>query len=220
MNGVSICFDSVLIWLHLRVLEQARDGSLSPTWRDDLPPSNVARGSGAVVEAVEMAVKEIRQMPYAAWEPEHAPDWRTALDAWYIDSRGLLTHSYAGNAHRLIASMFTNDDVVSHGVRSRPPTDEPTSLVRLLTSAMSIDDTADQARNRLGQRYTQTRDWLTASYLAGLAAGGQDTDWIDWFKTRVSRWPPDEPGTRRAKTELNRPTFREKLERLPTYWMS
>jgi hypothetical protein len=220
MNGVSICFDSVRIWLRLRLLEQARDGSLSTTWRDDLPRSNVALGSGAVVEAFENAVKEIRQMPYAAWEPEHAPDWRTALDVWYIDSRGLLTHSYAGNTHRLTANMFTNDDVVSHGVRSRAPADESTSVVRLLTSAMSIDDTADQARNRLGQRYTQTRDWLTAAYLAGLAAGGQDTDWIEWFKTRVAQWPPDEPATRRAKTELNHPTFREKLERLPTYWIS
>jgi hypothetical protein len=220
MNGVSIYFEYVLIWLRLRVLEQARDGGLSPTWRDDLPPSNLALGSGAVVEAVEMAVKEIRQMPYAAWEPEHAPDWRTALDAWYIDSRGLLTHSYAGNSHRLTANMFTNDDVVSYGVRSRAPTDESASVVRLLTCAMSIDETADQARNRLGQSYTQTRDWLTAAYLAGLAAGGQDTDWIEWFKTRVAQWPPDEPATRGAKTELNHPAFREKLERLPTYWIS
>jgi len=158
-------------------------------------------------------------MPYAAWEPEHAPDWHRALDAWYVDSRGLLTQSYADNTRRLIANISDCDRFVSTGVRSRGSTGE-SLFVRLLTSAVSTEDFADQARNLLEQIHIHARDRLTASYLAGLAAGGQDIDWIEWFKTRIARWPPDQPGTRRAKTEFNHPAFREKLERLPTYWIS
>ena len=33
------------------------------------------------------------------------------------------------------------------------------------------------------------RDLVTASYRAGLAAGGLDIDWYDWLIDRVRAWP-------------------------------
>jgi hypothetical protein len=219
LNVVSICFNYADFWLRQMTLERARDGSLSPTWRDELPLSNASLPPGASIEGFEMAVDKIRQMPYPAWEPGHAPDWQTALGAWYIDSRSLLTQSDTVNAHRLTAAMVTADDVLSHDVGYPGPNGESRLLSHLSTSLGSIDETSDFARHLLEQSYVQTRDLLTASYLAGLAAGGREVDWVQWLKARVAHWSPDEPGTRRAITEFNHPTFREQLERLPKYWI-
>ena len=219
MKRVSADLGPADVWLRQMVLAQARDGNLRATWRHELSLSKVMVGSEVVPESIHTAVKKIRQMPYAAWEPDHAPDWRTALDAWYTDSREVLTQSYRENSRRLTATMEKADRVCSEVVQSWVPNDESTLPGRLLTFVVSMDDIADQERNHLEQNFAQTRDWITASYLAGLTAGGQNVDWVAWFKTRVARWPLDDQGTRRAETELNHPTFREKMERLPTYWM-
>lgn len=146
MAAVSISFDYADVWLRQVALERAREGSLDPTWRDRLPLFNVSLPPGAPSEGFEMAIEKIRRMPYAAWEPDHAPDWLTALGVWYIDSRSLLTQSYTANMHQLAATMVTANHILSHDLQHPACDDQSTLLSHLLASEVSINEKADSAR--------------------------------------------------------------------------
>lgn len=220
MNSIGgVYLNAVSLALLDKALEQARSGRLTPTWRDELQPPATGMPAGAVFnDAGKLAVEEVRQMPYAAWEPGHSPGWREALEAWYIDSRSVLTQGYTNTTRQMAATISSLDKVVSQSVR-RAGTGGSESVDMMLASMASSEDAADRLRVSHACLYIQARDRLTASYLAGLVAGGDDVDWIGWFKQRVARWPSEAAaGTRRAQIELGGPIFSQLMQRLPTYW--
>ncbi len=66
-------------------------------------------------------------------------------------------------------------------------------------------------------RYAMDRDLLTASYRAGLTAGGLPNDWYKWLIKRVKHWP-DANRRDGQLAEMEEPGYREKLQQLPSYW--
>jgi len=68
---------------------------------------------------------------------------------------------------------------------------------------MSNDATARSTHNM----YVATRDELGASYRAGLRAGGDDVDWVGWYRDHIGRWPgrQDAPGHRGAPRHCRLP---------------
>jgi hypothetical protein len=66
--------------------------------------------------------------------------------------------------------------------------------------------------------YVAARDELGASYRAGLRAGGDDVDWLSWYRDYISRWPL---GVMRdaATARLELPDIRRQMETLPDYWL-
>lgn len=67
------------------------------------------------------------------------------------------------------------------------------------------------------ERYAIDRDLETASYRAGLAAGGLANDWYDWLLIRVIQWPDE--NRRDSQIEaMEDPGYRATLQHLPAYW--
>ena len=67
------------------------------------------------------------------------------------------------------------------------------------------------------ERYAMERDLQTASYRAGLTAGGLANDWYQWLLNRIKHWPD----TNRRDSQLavmEEPGYRETLQQLPSYW--
>ncbi len=67
------------------------------------------------------------------------------------------------------------------------------------------------------ERYAMQRDLQTASYRAGLTAGGLATDWYQWLLNRVKQWP-DKDRRDSQLAEMEEPGYRQKLQQLPPYW--
>lgn len=63
------------------------------------------------------------------------------------------------------------------------------------------------------------RDLATASYRAGLAAGGLDVpDWYGWLNDRVYSWPDKMRRDDQIDLMTLEPGYRESIEQLPAYW--
>jgi hypothetical protein len=71
-------------------------------------------------------------------------------------------------------------------------------------------------RNLLTARICEPDD-LGASYRAGLAAGGEEIDWVAWYLERTATWN-DESIAAAKRAQLERSTFRAGLEALPECW--
>ena len=62
-------------------------------------------------------------------------------------------------------------------------------------------------------------DLATASYRAGLAAGGLDVpDWYEWLIERVVAWPDKQRRDEQLDLMTLEPSYRETIEQVPKYW--
>lgn len=60
-----------------QILALARNGALKPDWRDTLDtPQRSATAHRIYTDGDLLAIEDLRQMDYAAWEPGHASSWR------------------------------------------------------------------------------------------------------------------------------------------------
>lgn len=173
------------------VLRQARQGKLSPNWRDNLADSALHPLSR---QALLEAARVLRSSPRAPWEPWVAQgDWRRALESWFSASLALLDEDDLRHA-RLRA---TEPDLPG-----TPPTGDPT----ITTESTAAEMEQEQLRVAAQRRH---RDSTTAWYLAGLAAGGDLIDWQRWYLARTGRT---------AEAPQWTANFPDWLQQLPTYW--
>jgi hypothetical protein len=174
------------------VLRKARQGKLSPNWRDDLAETAARHPSSR--PALTEAAQALRSSPRAPWEPWIAQgDWRRALESWYGASLALLDEDDLRHARR----RATEPDLPG-----TPLTGDP---------AITIESAAGEVQHEQLRAAAQRRhrDSTTAWYLAGLAAGGDLIDWQRWYLARTGRTPEAPQWTA---------TFPEWLQQLPTYW--
>lgn len=175
-----------------QILWKARIGELTPRWRDDLT-------TGTDAAADQLIVHELACMPTRPWEPFVAGgDWRTALDTWYSDL------------------LSADDYLVQHEIRPASakhpnPHTQYSRLTEVLRESQAIqqgEQALDDARDRL-------RLLWGASYRAGLSAGGEESDWRGWYRTRTQRLrQPSGERVPRHDDDASIPF----LEHLPNYW--
>ena len=189
-------------------LQRARDGLLEPQWRD-----NVAAGSrlshlqsndpyGVFVPVVTA----INEMPRAAWEPGHSPGWRAALDSWFDASRAAL----AEDRNIKLEQHAKNTNLGMIAARVAAP-----SAHAALTQIANTDAQKDDLARKSLSMFIIERDKLTASYGAGLAAGGEAVDWRTWLEDRIATWD-NESAANVARITLQQQN--SYLQRLPAYW--
>lgn len=192
------------IWTSL--LDTARRGQLSPQWRQTLSVDNWLYRTERppedprVREADQLIINELATMPPAAWEPFVADgDWRRALEAW----------------HQAAIEVHDSFEVLRHdGRRAVDCPVDPTALPEtgLRQSRRSSADAV----------YGRRRDEIEALYLAGLAAGCDEVDWVDWFSKTIQQWHDVSTRGVTNKTEmlllLESPEVRASMQMLPTYW--
>jgi hypothetical protein len=101
------------------------------------------------------------------WEPYAAGgDWRAALEAWYRDRLAVHDRQHRHHQERSAAPR-----------PFRPPTDTE------FTALMACRQADTAALLVIGDE--RKRDRIEASYRPGLAAGGDDRDWIGWYRQRI-----------------------------------
>lgn len=207
-----------------RVLEAARAGSLPADWRAHIPrPSGIFNTSPRFQEAGVVAIQQLGDMEPQPWEPGQASDWRQALDAWFASSRFLLAVEHTGlielqlrtvrTSERSLGSQLPNVDVTAGEPDPKAP---PWNIV-----AGEFLHNADRTLRGSIDNYIVLRDWLTASYLGGLAAGGSPhVDWRQWLTSRVDEWT-DASGMyrNRVRSETMIPAGSHPIDKLPTYWL-
>jgi hypothetical protein len=201
-----------------QVLDAARQGTLTATWREALqPPTYSLPAHRIYTDGDFLAVEELREMAPAPWEPGHPAGWRDALDAWYLAYRTLLIEQAVGTQQKLARSLETQTATLNtkYTVMAGRTT---TTLAQELRGTLSdFDHNSDVARRQFDDFYVTERDRLGASYLAGLAAGGDDAGWVEWFEARVANWN-DAQAAELARAQIAAPAFRAQWERLPSYW--
>jgi hypothetical protein len=197
------------------VLVKARAGQLETGWRAALEhPERISTPEQRRLDTDKVALQEIKELTIARWEPGVATSWRQALDSWFYAIREVVMESMMlweemdrvtrQARHRLLMSSLGSD--LDHFY---------TDLVdKIISREPEFDDGAYGAISR----GVIERDRITASYLAGRAAGGEDTDWVNWFRSRISRWRKSDPAAQWHAAAINRPEYRAKLQQLPTYW--
>ncbi|VEG41070.1 Uncharacterised protein [Mycolicibacterium flavescens] len=196
----------------IRALQQARDGILSPQWRDTLE-ENGALADAPDFQGVHGAViATIQAMPLAAWEPGVNSETRSALDRWYHDASDELGKSYE---HRLrthartaaIGIQVQNLKLLSCSLRAQ----DPAPALRM--DVPIVDDVQGKALRELESEFIVKRDTLLASYLAALATTGMEVDWRSWFEERIASWE-DRTAADLARISLHARVF----EQIPAYW--
>ena len=148
-----------------KALTDAREGRLTVDWRDHLttPCENPE-------PAVVLAVEEVRQMPIAAWEPGHAPDWRQALDAWYATARVVLASRYSNRTQSTLKLVEMTARNLTHVLHPTQPLEE-----YLRTTVDQIDENSDSTLQKQYEGYVRDRDIMRADYLSGLCAAVKTT---------------------------------------------
>lgn len=137
-----------------------------------------------------LAVAELRQREYAAWEPGQASNWRDALTSWYLASRVALHDDRALPAEIQIETVKTRDQTLAHALEMRVKgVNAVDALDRLEVALDSSDVSTDSTTRTTHELYIAARDELGASYRAGLRAGGDDVDWVGWYRDHINRWP-------------------------------
>lgn len=194
-----------------QALQQARDGVLSPQWRENVGRSGALSGlqSSDPYDVRESVVTAINEMPVCAWEPGHSPGWRAALDSWFDAARGALAEHRAvnleqhANAAKLGASMATAARFAARSIAH--------AMAQLADNDALNDDTAQKSLST----FIVQRDTLTASYRAALSGAGEDVDWRAWFEERINNWD-NKLAANGARTLLHQQ--HPLIERLPSYW--
>ena len=197
----------------LQVLDHARYGMLSATWRDELLPANDT-------DPERLLIEELRLNPYAPWEPGHAQHWREALDSWYVTSRTALTAKFVWTSRSVTTTAGGSDGVLRSALLTSSLPDIRVDLAeQLMTTVAPLDQQADKSRMIHEEAFVQERDRLTVAYLAPLASRGEiGLDWLDWYRQRVEAWPKIHINGARPNIELRDPSFKTVMERLPSYW--
>lgn len=211
----AIYFSSTKDWLLGTALDRARSGFLKPDWRDHLAPLHEpGTKEQHLADAEAAAVTEVQCLPAAAWEPGQSVGWRIALRAWYTASRLLVVEKYARSAE------ITGQQVLDFDERQVTDYFAPAeqTIDQALKPFATFDEITDQQRIKTLWLHIVERDTLTASYLAGLAAGGDDIDWLSWYADRVNQWPP--PYAESGRAQVENTGFRHFTEQLPDYWRS
>jgi hypothetical protein len=202
----------------LDALKQARDGSLAPTWRIDLPRS-VTGQDELTARALGRVAQSIATMPPLDWEPGVAPHWRQALDAWYSAAQELHAGRFADYLYehaQVLRSTATGLGPLMADVDPQHPEyDNPWAVV-----AGKFQLIRDDELYFATTRYVNERDWLTASYVAGLTAGGvTGLDWRAWLAERAAHRYFDKHFANEvhAQTKMHRGKHPLDLP-LPGYW--
>jgi hypothetical protein len=191
-----------------QILIKARNGMLKPDWRDTVnSPQRSVTTHHIYTDGDMLAIEELRQMDYTAWEPGHVSSWRDALSAWYVASRQALHEDRALALQLQVTSTQDRDKTLSSALRLRSQgVNAVDQVLRLETAIDSTDVTSDSAQRTSHDLYVVARDDLGASYRAGLRAGGDDVDWIAWYRDHINRWPA---GTMKdiVAARLDRPDY-------------
>ena len=192
-----------------QILALARNGALKPDWRDTLDtPQRSATAHRIYTDGDLLAIEDLRQMDYAAWEPGHASSWR---DATLHEDRALALQLQVTSTQDRDKTLASALRLRSQGVNA---VDE---LLRLETAIDSTDVASDSAQRTSHDLYVVARDELGASYRAGLRAGGDDVDWLTWYRDHINRWPA---GTMKdiVTARLDSPDYQQHMQTLPDYW--
>lgn len=193
-----------------KTLQKARDGVLAPNWRETLHKDpSISHTYNHDVHTLVLA--DILESPPAPWEPGHAPDWATALTSWYVTARSVLAES----RHLHMVNQANTLKVSGQNVGAHICTS--TSAAGMVASLAAGDDLSDKTIQQTHETYIACRDRLTASYLAGLAAGGSRDpfDWKAWLEARMETWT-NEMLIKSTRLYLQASL----LQRLPSYWAS
>lgn len=175
------------------ILRKARQGELQREWRIHLPNSAVPLNSPIIDkwDGIDIALDELSGMPVQLWEPyATAGDWRRALDAWYAAALNLEAEREAERWRW----QATEPDLPDTDGQPVPPGLEEVERDR-------------QANNRWWDNQQNTRDTLTAFYLAGLAGGGDHVNWVDWYVHR-----------KQLAAHGGTSGWTAWMEQLPSYW--
>lgn len=197
------------IWTPL--LLAARDGTLKPQWRETLSADNwLYRNERPpedprLREADEMIINELRTMPPAAWEPFVADgDWRRALQAWHQ------------------AAIEVHDSFEILRLDARRDRDDIAGSVDLADDAAAPLTRNTTLRSSTDAVHARKRDEIEALYLAGLAAGGDDVDWISWYHNRIRELGDvsfsNVPSNTEILQQLDDPENQAAMQMLPDYW--
>lgn len=197
----------------LQVLDHARYGTLSATWRDELLPANDT-------DPERLLIEELRLNPYAPWEPGHAQHWREALDSWYVTSRTALVAKFVWTSRSITTTAGGPEGVLRSALLTGSLPGMRIDLAeQLMTTVEPLDQQADKSRMVHEEAFVQERDRLTVAYLAPLASRGEiRLDWLAWYRQRVEAWPKIHINGTRPNIELRDPSFKTVMERLPSYW--
>lgn len=191
-----------------QILKKAREGWLSINWRDELTPITTEMSiSATLIEVDALAVADIQSLPAADWEPFQA-DWRAALESWYVAARTIVSENYINSFRGFFDQIADGDRLILSFARNG-------RLAESITETVTpLDDKRDSNRANYEMMYVTDRTRLTASFLAGLAAGGLDIDWRSWYSSQIESWPDDNTYRLIANLALTNPDF----GRLPEYW--
>lgn len=156
-------------------LERARAGILTADWRCHLPePAGIFTTSERFRDANTMAAQALNDMALQPWEPGQASNWRVALDSWFAAARHTLACEYTAFAQTQLRTLMDGEralsTLTSHiGIPGfvLDAAQRPWNLI-----AGDVITTGDRVLRDQMATYVIQRDWLTASYLAGLTAGG------------------------------------------------
>ncbi|MCT7373264.1 hypothetical protein [Mycolicibacterium llatzerense] len=206
------------------VLDQARAGTLPADWRAHIPrPTGIFNASQRFQEAGTLAIQRLGDMEPQPWEPGQASDWRHALDAWFAAARYLLAVEHTGLIEMHLRTLRTGERSLVYQVPKFDVADGPPDPATLPWSnvAGEFQDNLDRTLRGGVDNYIVLRDWLTASYLGGLTAGGSPhVDWRQWLTGRAETWA-DASGMfgNRVRSEVNIPAGAHPIDKLPTYWL-
>lgn len=190
-------------------LQAARLGHLAPNWRDNLRPISAQVGGPEYhVDAEATAVAELQNLPIMPWEP-HQADWRMALDCWYSAARKAAVEDYANKALESLEQL-RRSPMVEALIPGRKLAES------ILTLVAPHDNRVNETRHLQDWLYVTETTSLTAAYMAGLAAGGEEIDWRSWYREQITAWPDGHMMRRRAEAEIQHGRY----EFLPEYWVN
>lgn len=200
------------------VLAKARQGRLNPTWRTELVSAPTSAHYG---DLDGLAVREIIEMSPELWEPGKASNWRAALDSWFSASRAVLAAGFTDTMRQHSSLLAGSERTLSVVLGAALPADfdnpDRASIAWGFIGGNHVHR-LDDTRSKAISNYVQARDWLTAGYLAGLAAGGLEApDWRRWLRTQAAGWQGGELAVRRVEIETTSgaPHY---FDQLPGYW--
>lgn len=197
------------------VLQQARDGVLAADWRDHLVTHYDGTDPRVQVQADAefTALSALQNMPPAPWEPGEASNWKAALDSWYVTARNLHGEYFLSNMEQMCRQLAVGEKILR-----LPAETGGLNQDYVIATVADADRMRDKGRRLHTHQYIVERTRLTAYYLAGLAAGGLDVDWVSWYRAEAETWPDDLPDRARVEQGLTRAPFRAVMQKLPAYW--